>query len=43
MVELHHQRMDMSLTLDIPELVVDREAWRAAMHAWGSKQSDTTE
>ena len=25
------------------ELVVDREAWRAAVHAWGPEESDTSE
>ena len=25
------------------ELVMDREAWRAAVHAWGPEESDTSE
>ena len=34
--------MDMSLSR-LQELVVDREAWRAAVHAWGPEESDTSE
>ena len=34
--------MDMSLG-EHQELVIDREAWRAACDSWGRKESDTTE
>ena len=41
MVGWHHQLEDMSLN-EFPELVMDREAWRAAVHE-GLKESDTTQ
>ena len=34
--------MDMSLS-KLREVVMDREAWRAAIHGWGHKESDMTE
>ena len=34
--------MDMSLS-ELREMVMDREAWRAAIHGWGHKESDMTE
>ena len=34
--------MDMGFG-ELRESVMDREAWRAAVHGWGHKESDTTE
>ena len=38
----HHRLDGMSLS-KLLELVMDREAWRAACGSWGCKESDTTE
>ena len=34
--------MDVNLS-ELQELVMDREAWRAACDSWGCKELDTTE
>ena len=34
--------MDVSLS-ELRELVMDREAWRAACYSWGRNESDMTE
>ena len=34
--------VDVSLS-ELRELVMDREAWRAAIDSWGRKELDTTE
>ena len=34
--------MDLSVS-ELWEMVVDREAWRAAVGSWGCRESDTTE
>ena len=34
--------MDMSLS-ELQEMVMDREAWSAAIDSWGRKESDMTE
>ena len=41
MVEWHHRLLEMNLR-KLRELVMDREAWRAAVH-WCCKELDTTE
>ena len=38
MAAWHHDSMDMSLS-DLQELVMDREAWRAAIHGVGKSQT----
>ena len=42
MVGWHHDLMNMSVS-KLQELVMDREAWRAAVHPWCRKESDMTE
>ena len=43
MVGWHH-RLDVDMSLNkLQELVMDREAWRAACSPWGRKESDMAE